>query len=428
MVPAYTSNRRLGGQSPGYGADVNRRARTTLILAVVAQAAVSVVQFGLPAIGLEVRTQFDLGPAGFGAVFAAVGLGSAVALIPTGILVDRFGARPVLLGGAALNLCAYLVAALAGDVWLFAAAIFVAGIGSAAVPVAGMSSLLREFPPHKRGVALGWRQLAVPLGGTIGAAALPLLVHVGGVRLALLSAAGLTTVTAIWFATISPGRGGESRGLRLDGALTAPGMRPLLVVGLLYVFSLAATLTYIVPAARYAGLGRAQAGALFVVVNLAAAASRLVWGRIADRSGGTRRARTIGECGLVAAVAALALPVALHAGLAAAIAATAVMGFGAFGWNGVLYVTAGEMVGPRRAGRAVGVASTIVFGCGALASPLAGAVAQTGGYDAMWLTAAVSSACGAAVALRVLPRRMAAVPRDGDPLAATTEPAAAPSL
>ena len=60
---------------------MDRRARTTLILAVVAQAAVSVVQFGLPAIGLEVRDKFDLGPAGFGAVFAAVGLGSAVALI-----------------------------------------------------------------------------------------------------------------------------------------------------------------------------------------------------------------------------------------------------------------------------------------------------------------------------------------------------------
>src|SRR5437016_13392809 len=100
--------------SERYGAGVNRRARTTLILAVVAQAAVSVVQFGLPAIGLEVRARFDLGPAGFGLVFAAVGLGSAVALIPTGILVDRFGARPVLIGGAGLNLRAYSVAALAG--------------------------------------------------------------------------------------------------------------------------------------------------------------------------------------------------------------------------------------------------------------------------------------------------------------------------
>src|SRR5258708_38356856 len=114
---------------------MSSRARTTLILAVVAQAAVSVVQFGLPAIGLEVRTQFDLGPAGFGAVFAAVGLGSAGALIPTGILVDRYGARPGLLGGAALNLAAYLVAALAGDVRLFAASIF--GAGLCAAPGAG---------------------------------------------------------------------------------------------------------------------------------------------------------------------------------------------------------------------------------------------------------------------------------------------------
>jgi MFS family permease len=388
------------------------RARTTLILAVVAQAAVSVVQFGLPAIGLEVRDRFDLGPAGFGAVFAAVGLGSAVALIPTGILVDRFGARPVLLYGAVVNLAAYMVAALAADVRLFAGAIFVAGIGSAAVPVAGMSSLLREFPPDRRGVALGWRQLAVPLGGTVGAATLPLLVHLGGVQLALLASAVMTAVTAAWFAALSPGGGGESRGLRLDGALTAPGMRPLLVVALLYVFALAATLTYIVPAARDAGLDRAEAGALFVVVNLAAGASRLFWGRIADRAGGTRRARTIAECGLLAAGSALMLPFALGSGLAGAIVVTAAMGFGGFGWNGVLYVTAGEMVGPGRAGRAVGVASTIVFGCGALAAPLAGGVAQLAGYDAMWLTAAASSACGAVVALRVLPARMTDIGRD----------------
>src|SRR5436190_14095867 len=111
------------------------------------------------------------------------------------MLVDRFGARPVLLIGAAINLCAYLAASVAPNAALFAAAIFLAGIGSSAVPVAGMSSLLREFPPERRGVALGWRQLAVPLGGTVGAATLPLLVHLGGVQLALLASAAMTAVT-----------------------------------------------------------------------------------------------------------------------------------------------------------------------------------------------------------------------------------------
>ena len=184
------------------------RPRTTLIIAVIAQAAVSVVQFGLPAIGIEIQNTFGLGPAGFGAVFAAVGLGSAVALITAGMLVDRFGARPVLLIGAAINFCAYLAASVAPNAALFAAAIFLAGIGSSAVPVAGMSSLLREFPPERRGIALGWRQLAVPMGGAIGAAALPLLAHVGGVQLALIVTAFATASTATVFAWLSAAGGG----------------------------------------------------------------------------------------------------------------------------------------------------------------------------------------------------------------------------
>jgi MFS family permease len=381
------------------------RARTTLIIAVVAQAAVSIVQFGLPAIGMDIREEFGLGPAGFGAVFAAVGLGSAVALIPTGMLVDRFGARPVLLAGAGVNLAAYMAASLAGNAVLFSAAIFVAGIGSAAVPVAGMSSLLREFPPERRGMALGWRQLAVPMGGTIGAAALPLLAGVGGVRLALSVTAVVTASTAAVFARLSSGGTGETRSLRLDGALTAPGMRPLLVVGLCYVYALGAALTYIVPAARADGLGRAEAGALFVVLNLSAAASRLVWGRIADRESGTRRVRTLIDIGSLAAAAGLLMPAALHLGAPAALLVTVALAFGCFGWNGVLYVTAGELVGPERAGRAVGVASTMVFGAGSLASPISGLVAEHAGYDAMWVSAAAVSAAGAVFARQTLGRR-----------------------
>jgi MFS family permease len=378
------------------------RPRTTLIIAVVAQAAVSVVQFGLPAIGVEIQNKFGLGPAGFGAVFAAVGLGSAVALIPAGMLVDRFGARPVLLVGAAIDLCAYLAASAAPNAALFAAAIFLAGIGSSAVPVAGMSSLLREFPPERRGIALGWRQLAVPMGGAIGAAALPLLAHVGGVRLALIVTAFATASTASVFAWLSAARGGTARRMRLDGALTARGMRPLLVVGLLYVYALGAALTYIVAAARDDGLGKTGAGALFVVLNLSAAASRLVWGRMADRGGGTRRARTLIECGILAAMAGLAMAPVLHVGVVLAVPVTIALGFGCFGWNGVLYVTAGELVGPDRAARAVGVASTMVFGAGALAAPVSGLVAEHAGYDVMWLTAAASSAAGAAFAWRAL--------------------------
>jgi MFS family permease len=215
----------------------------------------------------------------------------------------------------------------------------------------------------------------------------------------------LTASTAAVFARLSTAGGGEARSLRLDGALTAPGMRPLLIVGLCYVYALGAALTYIVPAARDDGLGRAEAGALFLVLNLSAAASRLVWGRIADREGGTRRVRTLVEIGALAAAAGLLMPVALHLGVVTAVIATVALAFGCFGFNGVLYVTAGELVGPERAGRAVGIASTMVFGAGSLASPISGLIAENAGYDAMWITAAVVSAAGALVARQSLARR-----------------------
>ena len=73
------------------------------MLAIASQAAYSLISFGLPAIALEVRERLDLGVAGFGAVFAAVSLGSALALIPAGMLVDRVGARWVLVVGGIVN-------------------------------------------------------------------------------------------------------------------------------------------------------------------------------------------------------------------------------------------------------------------------------------------------------------------------------------
>ena len=97
-APSVTRLSGLTGSPVGYGEPVSRQ-RTILVLAVASQAAFSMITFGLPAIGVEIRERFDLGPAGFGAVFAAVGIGSAAALIPAGALVDRFGGRRVLVVG-----------------------------------------------------------------------------------------------------------------------------------------------------------------------------------------------------------------------------------------------------------------------------------------------------------------------------------------
>ena len=94
-------------------------------------------------------------------------------------------------------------------------------------------------------------------------------------------------------------------------------------------------------------------------MNVVAGISRPLWGRLADRGGGTRRTRTLRETGIVGAVAAVVILPALHAGVVPGLAATAVLAFGVFGFNGILYLIVGELAGSARSGVAVGVASTV---------------------------------------------------------------------
>ena len=144
---------------------------------------------------------------------------------------------------------------------------------------------------------------------------------------------------------------------------------------------------------------------------MTAALSRIVWGRRADRSGGTRRLQTLRDTGLLATAAGLAIPAMFAWGAWAALPATIVLAFGVFGFNGVLYLVAGEIAGPERAGRAVGLASTVVFGWGSLVAPVAGLVIESTGYEAVWAISAVTTALGVVVALAMLqPSRLQPCP------------------
>lgn len=353
-------------------------------------------------------------------MFAAVSLGSAIALIPAGMLVDRLGAREVLVIGGVVNGLGTLAAATLTSPFAFSAALLVAGIGGSAVPVAGMSALMRAFAPEKRGSVMGWRQLAVPLGGTIGAIMLPLLADRGGVPLAMAVCAVAVTVTSVAFGLLveHPRAHGVTEGRSgLRGVFRVPGIRPALTVAFVYIIGLTAVLTYYIPAVQAEGLTRSQAAVGFTLVNIVAGLSRPVWGRRADRGGGTRRARTLRETGIVGAAAALVMLPALHAGVVPALVTTAVLAFGVFGFNGLVYLLVGELAGQARSGVAVGVASTVIFGAGAIIAPVAGLAVENLGYGALWAMTAAAGAGGAFIAWRWLPAPGRTAPAGGKRLA-----------
>jgi hypothetical protein len=104
-------------------------------------------------------------------------------------------------------------------------------------------------------------------------------------------------------------------------------------------------------------------------------------------------------------VGALLFASALHAGAAVVVPAAILFGFGALGWNALVYVSAGERAAPELAAPSVAVAATVVFLLSAIATPPLGALAAHAGWDAFWATTAVLAALGALVATR-LPRAL----------------------
>jgi MFS family permease len=347
-------------------------------------------------------------------LISATAVGNAVALVGAGVVVDRFGPRlPLIIGGAATGALLAIGGYTPGVVAL-AVCLLLSGIAGSLIQVAGTISVFHGFPAERRGAALGVRQMSVAAGGLVASFLLPGLAAVGGIGLALAAAGALTGVTAIWFGLASPGGAlhENTTGRKImdvGGVLRTPGMPRLLSVGFLQVCALTTILTFIVPAARASGISTAGAALLFTVVSLSAMAARIVFGRLADRHGGSRRRTTLRDVGLIATVGGLVFWFASGQGLAVQLPAVAFFAFGALGFNGVLYAIAGELAGPRRAGQAVGLASTVLFGGGALGAVPLGMLADAAGYRALWPAAAVLAALGTLLSLG-LPRAAPQLP------------------
>jgi predicted MFS family arabinose efflux permease len=240
----------------------------------------------------------------------------------------------------------------------------------------------------------------------VAAGLLPLAVHLSGVRLALALSGALTAVTAVVFALdlprgplVPPGL--HRRVVAPLAVLREPGMRTLLFVALCYVTALVAVLTFAVPALRDGGASRGEGSVLFALVSLSAMAARIAWGRLADGGGGRRRVATLRDVGILALVAAVATWAVWPEGTTVRIVALVVLSFGALGFNGLVYVIAGELAGAARAGQAVALLSTALFGGGALGAVPLGALADAEGYRSLWIAAAVAAGLGVLGTLRL---------------------------
>ena len=86
-----------------------------------------------------------------------------------------------------------------------------AGALGASVNAASGRAIMAWFPATELGLALGIRQTAIPIGGALGAALLPVLASTGGTHLAFLFLAGACLTGAIVAAAFIRGGAAPSR-------------------------------------------------------------------------------------------------------------------------------------------------------------------------------------------------------------------------
>ena len=177
-----------------------------LAAGTLSQTSFSALAIGLPVLVPTLREEYDLSLGQIGVVLGAEWMGALVTMLPWGIAADRFGERVVLALG--LGACAaFLVgAAYAPDFGSLVALLALAGAAGASVNSASGRAVMHWFTADERGLALGVRQTAVPLGGLIAALALPPLISDGDATAGFLFFAVLCVVGAVVGAAVIRGR------------------------------------------------------------------------------------------------------------------------------------------------------------------------------------------------------------------------------
>ncbi len=381
---------------------IRHSSRRWLILALglAAQTASCSFLYGLPFLVPAMRADAGLSLAEAGTVVAAPSIGLLFTLIVWGAAADRYGERLIMaLGLGASGLL--LVYAGLGDhpVGLLFGVFLVAGALTASVNAASGRVVMGWFAKSERGVAMGIRQTAQPLGVGVAALGLPPLAARYGFRAAILLPAGLAIAVALlvaWLVVDPPRPAPAAKGEKPPSPYRTPtlwrvhGASALLVVPQFAVSAFAPV--YLVAVHHWSPLA---AGWYLAVVQVLGAAGRLGSGWWSDRVGS--RLRPMRQ--LAVASCAVMLLVALGDAtwpwlvlLALALGAIITVAD-----NGLGFTASAELAGVAWSGRAMGTQNTAQNIAASLTPPMLGLVIGDSRYALAFCVAAVFPALAVAV-------------------------------
>lgn len=372
-----------------------------LALMTSAQIGGAVVQQGLGSLSPVLLDRFGLTHAQLGAAFTALAIGSALFTVAAGVVVDRYGERPVIYwGGIALGVSLLAAAAIPSYPWLVFW-LFVFGVTYAAQTPAGGRAILAWFE-RDRGFAMSIRQAGVPFGGAIGGFLLPALALHFNYRWSLVAGGIVGAAAAIIAARYyrEPAREpGDTKDMRtLVRGMWERARTPQTILFTVACMMLVSAQTisnafFAVTAVSETHVTPLVAGTAFACLQICAVGGRIAWGCLSDGLFRGDRALPLATIAAIVALDSLALA---HAGTSVTLlyVIAGLLGISAAGWNGVFAAAMAEIGGAEYAGSILGLGLTFVFLASAIAPPIFGAIADRYGLPTAWTALAAFAAIG----------------------------------
>jgi sugar phosphate permease len=368
----------------------------TLAAGTIALTAGTTFQYGLAYLIPALRAQ-GLTLEQTGILVACPTVGLLLTLIAWGAAADRFGERLVLASGLAGAGVVLLAAAHVQGPAALGACLVAAGAAGGSVYAASGRLILGWFAASQRGLAMGIRQSAQPLGVAVAAVSLPTLATRGlAAALTFLGVFCLAAVLLVIVVVRDPAHRARGVAQRDGSPYRAPALWRIHVASALLVvpqFTVATfALVFLVTTRRWPA---PAAGALLAVTATAGAASRLAAGYWSDRAGSRMRPMRALALAISAILVALAAATAATSSLAVpALLAAAVL---AVSTNGLAFTAVAEYAGPDWAGRALGVQNTGQNLLAAATPPVMAALIAAHGYAIAFAAAGVLPLIAAAL-------------------------------
>jgi MFS family permease len=332
----------------------------------------------------------DLGVA-VGVFFASAALASA----PAGSIADRLGPRRSMAVAGALSTAAALtVAVLVSSLTGLLVGLAAAGAANAALQMTANATLARSIPPHRRGLAFGIKQSAIPVAILLGGLAVPAVGLALGWRwtygivaicggFVVLAALRRTSTAASAPAADARGEGAPRSGLVLTAVATS------------LANASANSLGAFLPAWTFSlGMSPRASGLLLALGAAICAVGRVVSGVAADRRGG----RNLPVVAALMAVGAAGFFLLAQGDLRLVVLG-ALIAFGlGWSWPGLL-IFAVVRVGRDRPALASSAVQAGGFAGGAIGPPLFGWLVISTSYETGWRAAGLLTLVAAALLL-----------------------------